>query len=120
MEACAVRVSPFSESLLSVGPHSNVFHASLEENIGANTVFLAFFPLARINVLIKEPESSLLAGLLLGAKNSLGTDWQEKFRQVGVSHIVALSGYNVTIVALGIMMFLSFLQCIFYICIEKQ
>lgn len=63
----------------------------------------------RINFLIKEPESSLLAGLLLGAKNSLGAEWQTDFQTVGVSHIVALSGYNITIVAFGIMSILDFL-----------
>ena len=63
----------------------------------------------KINFLIKEPESALLNGLLLGAKNSLGEDWQNNFRQAGVSHIIALSGYNITIVAEGIMIILSFL-----------
>jgi competence protein ComEC len=63
----------------------------------------------KINSLVKEPESSLLGGLLLGAKNSLGKDIQEDFRRAGVSHIVALSGYNITIVAEGIMLALSFL-----------
>lgn len=32
--------------------------------------------MAKINLLIKEPESSLLGGLLLGAKNSLGKELQ--------------------------------------------
>ncbi len=65
--------------------------------------------LSKINLLIKEPESALLGGLILGAKNSLGQEWQDNFRLAGVSHIVALSGYNITIVALGIMFLLSFL-----------
>jgi competence protein ComEC len=64
---------------------------------------------AKINFLIKEPESSLLGGLLLGSKNSLGKELQEDFRLAGVSHIVALSGYNITIVAESIMFGLSFL-----------
>jgi len=62
-----------------------------------------------VNLLIKEPESALLNGLILGAKNSLGKELQLDFRQAGVSHIVALSGYNITIVAVGIMLVLSFL-----------
>ena len=65
--------------------------------------------MGKINLLIKEPESSLLNGLILGAKNSLGKDLQNDFRLAGVSHIVALSGYNITIVAMGIMSVLSFL-----------
>lgn len=63
----------------------------------------------KINLLIKEPESALLNGLLLGVKNSLGSELQTEFRQAGVSHIVVLSGYNITIIAVGIMAILSFL-----------
>ena len=66
--------------------------------------------MSKINLLIKEPESSLLGGLLLGAKNSLGKELQTDFRVAGVSHIVALSGYNITIVAVGIMAVLGFLS----------
>ncbi len=62
-----------------------------------------------LNRLIKEPESALLSGLLLGEKSSLGKEWQEKFAQTGVSHIVALSGYNLTIVAEAVIYLLSFL-----------
>ncbi len=63
----------------------------------------------KINTLIKEPESALLSGLLLGEKSSLGKEWQEKFARTGVSHIVALSGYNLTIVAEAVIYLLSFL-----------
>ncbi len=69
--------------------------------------------LTKINSLIKEPESALLGGLILGAKNSLGQELQDDFRRSGVSHIVALSGYNVTIIAFGIMVVLSFLPRFF-------
>jgi competence protein ComEC len=62
-----------------------------------------------LNLMVKEPESSLLVGLLLGSKNSLGAVWSDRFAQAGVSHIVALSGYNITIVAEGVMAVLSFL-----------
>jgi len=64
---------------------------------------------SKINNLIKEPESSLLGGLILGAKNSLGKELQTDFRIAGVSHIVALSGYNISIIAVGIMYVLAFL-----------
>lgn len=58
---------------------------------------------------IPEPHSSLLSGLLLGAKQSLGKDLLEDFRRAGVVHIVVLSGYNITIVAEAIMTAFSFL-----------
>lgn len=64
--------------------------------------------LDRVSRVIPEPESSLLGGLLVGAKQSLGKDLLEDFRVAGVIHIVVLSGYNLTIVADAIMRFFSF------------
>lgn len=58
---------------------------------------------------LPEPESSLLGGLLLGSKQSLGKDLLLEFQKTGVSHIVVLSGYNIAIVASSVMSFLSFL-----------
>ncbi len=65
--------------------------------------------IARIEYAIPSPESALAGGILLGTKQSLGKDLQEKFRQVGLVHIVVLSGYNVTIVAECIIKMFSFL-----------
>lgn len=64
--------------------------------------------LDRVSRVISEPESSLLGGLLVGAKQSLGKDLLDDFRVAGVIHIVVLSGYNLTIVADAIMRFFSF------------
>lgn len=57
----------------------------------------------KVNSLIPAPESSLLSGLLLGTKHALGDTLSEQFRDTGVIHVVVLSGYNVTLVADGIM-----------------
>ncbi|MBI5798977.1 MAG: ComEC family competence protein [Candidatus Yonathbacteria bacterium] len=48
---------------------------------------------------IAEPEASLASGITLGAKQSLGDDLIQKFRETGVAHIVVLSGYNIAVVA---------------------
>jgi competence protein ComEC len=48
---------------------------------------------------LPEPHGALMSGLLLGGKQSLGAEWIEKFRTVGIVHIIVLSGYNMTIVA---------------------
>lgn len=63
----------------------------------------------KINKTIIEPESSLLGGILLGAKSSMDKNTTEIFRKAGLSHIVALSGYNITVVADAITKILSFL-----------
>ena len=47
---------------------------------------------------IPEPESGLLAGILFGEKSALDKDLKEKFRIVGLMHIVVLSGYNISLV----------------------
>lgn len=52
---------------------------------------------------IEEPEASLVAGMLVGAKQSLGERLLELLRNAGIVHIIVLSGYNLTIVAEVIM-----------------
>ncbi len=58
---------------------------------------------------LPQPESSLMAGLLLGAKQSLGKDLLSEFQRTGTSHIVVLSGYNIAVVASSIMALFKFL-----------
>lgn len=62
-----------------------------------------------INNVLPEPQSSLLSGLLLGQKQSLGKELLSEFQKTGTSHIVVLSGYNIAIVAESIMETLKFL-----------
>jgi len=50
------------------------------------------------------PESVLLEGLLIGGSAELPKKNQENFSRTGMTHIVAVSGYNVTIVAEYLMM----------------
>jgi competence protein ComEC len=49
--------------------------------------------------LFPEPEGSLLAGILLGDENAIPADLQTAFSQTGTSHIVAISGFNISIIA---------------------
>ena len=51
-----------------------------------------------IDAVLSEPHGAFLKGLLLGERASLPKNLQEDFQTAGVSHIVALSGYNITIV----------------------
>ncbi|MBD3311292.1 MAG: DUF4131 domain-containing protein [Candidatus Magasanikbacteria bacterium] len=52
----------------------------------------------RINKLWHEPHASFMAGLLYGYRGGLGS-LNELFSRTGVTHIVAISGYNITIIA---------------------
>jgi competence protein ComEC len=53
---------------------------------------------SRINNLWHEPNASFMAGLLYGYRGGLG-NLNELFSRTGVTHIVAISGYNITIIA---------------------
>lgn len=66
--------------------------------------------LAVINRAIPQPESLLMGGLILGEKSSFSEALRKSFVDTGTIHIVALSGYNVTIVAEWIMRIFSFLS----------
>jgi len=62
-----------------------------------------------VEKVVSEPQASLLGGILLGSKSAMSKDVQNSFQVSGLSHIVALSGYNISIVAAAIMNGLSFL-----------
>jgi competence protein ComEC len=49
--------------------------------------------------LFPDPEASLLAGILLGVDNGLTDDLQQAFKDTGTSHIIAISGFNISIIA---------------------
>lgn len=53
----------------------------------------------RLEAVFPEPQSGFAAGLLLGARNSLPRDIMEDFRRTGLTHILAVSGYNMVILA---------------------
>lgn len=55
--------------------------------------------IAKMREIFNEPESSLLAGLIVAGKAAVPRDILEAFRRAGVIHIIVLSGYNVTIIA---------------------
>jgi len=62
---------------------------------------------SRLNQVLPEPQASFLAGLLIGAKKSIPPDLAQVFNQTGTTHIIAVSGYNVTIIAVFLMLFLQ-------------
>lgn len=53
---------------------------------------------SKISELFSEPENSLLLGILIGAKKALPKDIIENFNRTGTSHIIAVSGFNITII----------------------
>jgi competence protein ComEC len=58
-----------------------------------------------LNYELPSPENSLISGILLGTKSAMSSVLRDEFIKTGTIHIVALSGYNVTILAIFIMAF---------------
>lgn len=68
-----------------------------------NKAMAAIFSIKRIfedaiDKTLPEPEASLDKGILIGSRASFTKNFEEALRRSGTSHIVAISGYNVTIV----------------------
>jgi len=48
---------------------------------------------------LPEPEASLAQGILLGSRSALGPSLTTALNNTSLSHLIAISGYNVTVVA---------------------
>ncbi|OIP79394.1 MAG: hypothetical protein COT39_00230 [Parcubacteria group bacterium CG08_land_8_20_14_0_20_48_21] len=55
--------------------------------------------LDRIDRLYPDPAAGLLAGLLAGVRSGFSDELTRSLQRTGTSHIVAISGYNITLVA---------------------
>lgn len=55
--------------------------------------------LGQINRLLPEPEASFAAGLLIGVRRSIPEELQIAFNRTGTTHIIAISGYNISLIA---------------------
>jgi competence protein ComEC len=53
----------------------------------------------RLYRIFPDPEASLLAGILLGDDNGMPADLQQAYKDTGTAHIIAISGFNIAIIA---------------------
>ncbi len=61
----------------------------------------------KITKALPSPHDQLLAGVLFGVKGSMSEEFEESLRRTGTSHIIAVSGYNVTLLVSTIGIFAS-------------
>ncbi len=83
----------------------------------ALTVYLSKIKRAfeeHIDATLPEPHSAFLKGILLGDRASLPARLVEDFKKTGTTHIIALSGYNISIVGRFLMTGLLLLTVPFY------
>ena len=78
--------------------------ATLLPFTGGNTVLRLVYTfkdqaMAHIHQIFPDPEAALLAGILLGDDNGLPADLQQAYKNTGTAHIIAISGFNIAIIA---------------------
>ncbi len=62
-----------------------------------------------INQSLPEPQASLFSAIILGARRGLPQDLLDKFNITGTTHLIAISGLNITIITAVLMdIFLAF------------
>ncbi len=54
---------------------------------------------AVVETMVPEPQSSLLSGILLGDESGMPQALSDDFRATGMTHIIAISGFNIAILA---------------------
>lgn len=88
--------------------HIHSYMSSAEVTIlpdkGGNPISSALYTLRdksldNIYRMFPDPESSLLAGILLGVDTGLTRELQQAFKDTGTAHIIAISGFNISIIA---------------------
>lgn len=100
----------YAQGMFEVKPYNGVIAGTLfsakEEKRGEEDIGIFFRWMdaskqafnAHINTVLPEPHASFMKGLLLGERVGMPADLLGQFRLTGTSHIVALSGYNITLV----------------------
>jgi len=63
-----------------------------------------------LNKILPEPEASLANGLLFGERTNLPNDLIEAFIAAGIIHIIALSGYNISIISKNLSILFNYLM----------
>ncbi len=104
----------YRDYLAKHGIYSYMFYpaVSLLQQGQGNPFFSALYTFRQhaldlVYSLYPDPEASLLAGILLGVQSGIPQDVTEAFRLTGTSHIIVISGFNITIIAALFMLVFS-------------
>src|SRR5712691_4392257 len=95
------------EGILLVGSGRAESLAALTADEPPWPVHVKRWAVAAIGAHLPETSAALLAGLILGEKKGLPPESDEAFRRAGVYHILAVSGFNVALLASSVFFVLS-------------
>ena len=99
--------SPYGEYLLRIGAVGTLTSRSLAigpapDSPGRRLELLRRGAALALTRVLPEPEAGLAAGILIGLRDLVDRDLAAAFTTAGVSHVVAISGWNIAIVAAAI------------------
>ena len=102
--------SPYGEYLERIGAAGTLQATSLTVVPSPESPDRALERLRRsagtsLAAVLPEPEAGLAAGILIGLRNLVDRDLASAFTTAGVSHVVAISGWNIAIVAAAVATF---------------
>lgn len=88
-------------------PKIELLESGQGNQVWAKMVWLQNRFMQQINSLFPEPQASFEAGLLVGARKGIPEELMEKFNITGLTHIIAISGYNITLIIVFVMWMLK-------------
>ncbi len=58
--------------------------------------------ISKMQTVLSGPDTALMSGILLGAQDTIAKNTKDDFQKSGLTHILVLSGYNITIVGVAV------------------
>lgn len=128
----------YDKYLARYGIYSVIYRAEIEkiedgdcddDSVGGGNMFFSWiyslkqdFEM-RLGKIFAEPHASFMSGLILGSRKGISEHLMADFNTTGLTHIIAISGYNITLVIVivgGMFSFLSrrkkvIVSCLFII-----
>lgn len=93
-----------TENIYGIIEPTQVVRINNEGNYGVRALYrMRTWLVNRLGDYFSGNQHGLLAGMLIGEKSLLSKEVSKGFQVVGLSHIVVLSGYNITLVVSAIM-----------------
>ncbi len=81
-------------------------HPAEHESVRGSLLSFKQDLIAQIQTFVPEPHAAFLAGLVFGGSSALSPDLKKDFTQTGLSHVLAASGFNISLFSVT---FLSFI-----------
>ncbi len=107
----------FNVYVLESYPKILVLSGNKKNKIIYQILRLKYIFIKRLSKFYLEPQKSLLLGILIGAKKTLPQSIVDNFNLTGTSHIIAVSGYNISIIIgnLGMLAYIFGRKKIFWV-----